>query len=171
MYGTLGIVLLQRLAAFSQFCESIVSVDSFFVTCQEIVFQLFALGYHQSRWNYNDQEDVRKVDAGFEEHDIPYDVLWLDIEHSDGKRYFTWDSQKFPDSVAMINNIASKGRKMVTITDPHIKRSSGYHVYDEGTSKSYFVKNKDGGEFDGWCWPGSSSYTDYVNPEVHFILH
>ena len=26
------------------------------------------------------------VDNGFDEHDIPYDVLWLDIEHTDGKR-------------------------------------------------------------------------------------
>jgi len=26
------------------------------------------------------------VDAGFDEHDIPLDVIWLDIEHTDGKR-------------------------------------------------------------------------------------
>lgn len=26
------------------------------------------------------------VDAGFDEHNIPYDVLWLDIEHTNGKR-------------------------------------------------------------------------------------
>ena len=27
------------------------------------------------------------MDNGFDEHDIPYDVLWLDIEHTDGKKY------------------------------------------------------------------------------------
>ena len=27
-----------------------------------------------------------QVDAGFDEHAIPYDVLWLDIEHTNGKR-------------------------------------------------------------------------------------
>ena len=27
------------------------------------------------------------MDEGFDEHDIPYDVLWLDIEHTDGKRW------------------------------------------------------------------------------------
>lgn len=48
--------------------------------------QRFALGYHQCRWNYNDQEDVHQVDKNFDEHDIPYDVLWLDIEHTDGKK-------------------------------------------------------------------------------------
>ncbi len=30
------------------------------------------------------------VDAGFDAHDLPYDVIWLDIEHTDGKRYATW---------------------------------------------------------------------------------
>ena len=27
-----------------------------------------------------------QVDAGFDEHAIPYDVIWLDIEHTNGKR-------------------------------------------------------------------------------------
>ena len=48
--------------------------------------QHFSLGYHQCRWNYRDEADVRAVDAGFDRHDIPYDVIWLDIEHTDGKR-------------------------------------------------------------------------------------
>jgi alpha 1,3-glucosidase len=29
---------------------------------------------------------VRGVDAGFDEHDIPYDVIWLDIEYTDNKK-------------------------------------------------------------------------------------
>lgn len=45
---------------------------------------------------------------GFDEHDIPMDVLWLDIEHTDSKKYFTWDPVKFPDSLAMIREIESK---------------------------------------------------------------
>ena len=27
------------------------------------------------------------MDANFDTHDIPYDVIWLDIEHTDGKRW------------------------------------------------------------------------------------
>jgi alpha 1,3-glucosidase len=30
----------------------------------------------------------------------------------------------------------------------------------------YYVKNKDGNDFEGWCWPGSSSYLDMLSPEV-----
>ena len=66
-----------------------------------------------SRWNYNDQADVTAVDGKFDEHDIPMDVMWLDIEHTDGKKYFTWDARKFPDSIAMTDGLASKGRKLV----------------------------------------------------------
>lgn len=39
-----------------------------------------------ARWNYKDEADVKAVDAGFDDHAIPYDVLWLDIEHTVGKR-------------------------------------------------------------------------------------
>ena len=28
------------------------------------------------------------------------------------------------------------------------------------------IQNKDGGDFDGWCWPGSSSYLDYTTEKV-----
>ncbi|OQR69905.1 neutral alpha-glucosidase AB-like [Tropilaelaps mercedesae] len=127
---------------------------------------LFSLAYHQCRWNYNDQDDVRSVDAGFDEHDIPYDVIWLDIEHTDGKRYFTWDPVKFSKPEDMIRNLTAKGRRMVTIIDPHIKRDANYHVHSEASAKGYYIKDKTGSDFEGWCWPGSSSYLDFFNPEV-----
>ena len=41
---------------------------------------MFALGYHHSRWNFKDTQDMRTVDSLFDENDIPYDTLWLDIE-------------------------------------------------------------------------------------------
>jgi len=41
---------------------------------------LFSLGYHQSRWNYKDTQDLIEVDKKFDEHNIPYDTIWLDIE-------------------------------------------------------------------------------------------
>ncbi|XP_061299721.1 neutral alpha-glucosidase AB isoform X2 [Pezoporus flaviventris] len=127
---------------------------------------LFALGYHQSRWNYNDEEDVAAVERGFEEHAVPCDVLWLDIEHADGKRYFTWDPSKFPRPRAMLERLAAKKRKMVSIVDPHIKVDSGYRVHTELRSRGFYVKTKDGSDYEGWCWPGSAAYPDFTNPEM-----
>ena len=126
----------------------------------------FALGYHQCRWNYNDEDDVRYVHGQFEALDIPYDVLWLDIEHTDGKRYFTWDSFKFPKPKEMQQLLAATGRKMVTIVDPHIKKDPNYAVYQEASDKKLFIQKPDGSELDGWCWPGSSAYLDFTSEMV-----
>lgn len=128
---------------------------------------LWSIAYHQCRWNYKSEEDVAKVNAKFEEAHIPMDVIWLDIEHTDGKRYFTWDSKVFPTPVDMINNVAYYGRKMVTIVDPHIKRDDDYPVHKDATEQGVYVKKSDGvTDFDGWCWPGSSSYVDFTSPRA-----
>ena len=142
-------------------------VDKYtFLTGRPQLPQLFSIAYHQCRWNYNDEADVDGVDKGFDQHAIPYDVLWLDIEHTDGKKYFTWDSQKFPNPVAMQERLQAKKRKMVTIIDPHIKRDQGYKVHKEAQEKGYYVKTSSGSDFEGHCWPGSSGYLDFLNPEV-----
>ena len=70
-------------------------------------------------------KDALGVDRNYDSYDIPYDVLWLDIEHTDGKKYFTWDSRYFPDSKTMLAKFDTKKRKVVTIVDPHIKSEVG----------------------------------------------
>ena len=104
---------------------------------------LFALGYHQCRWNYRDEKDVAAVEGMFEQLDYPMDVIWLDIEHTDGKRYFTWDKHVFPNPLEMQKNVSAHGRKMVTIVDPHIKRDDGWSIHKEATEKGLYIKNKD----------------------------
>ncbi|KAF5199205.1 Alpha-glucosidase [Thalictrum thalictroides] len=136
------------------------------VTGKPSMPQHFATAYHQCRWNYRDEEDVANVDSKFDEFDIPYDVLWLDIEHTDGKRYFTWDRNLFPHPEEMQNKLAAKGRHMVTIVDPHIKRDESYFLHKEASEKGHYVKDASGRDYDGWCWPGSSSYLDMLNPEI-----
>lgn len=46
----------------------------------------FALGYNQCRYSYMTQEDALSVNTSSDEHEIPYDVLWLDLDHTDGRR-------------------------------------------------------------------------------------
>lgn len=96
---------------------------------------LASIGFHQCRWNYNDQDDTLGVVANFDRYNIPLDFIWLDIEHTVGRRYFTWDLSKFPDPAEMQNTIALAHRKVVTIIDPHIKRDSGYEVFSEASGK------------------------------------
>ena len=62
----------------------------------------------------------------YDAYDMPYDSLWLDIEHTDGKKYFTWDDTHFPEPDEMLEHIYDKGRKMVTIIDPHMKKEYAF---------------------------------------------
>lgn len=126
----------------------------------------FSLAYHQCRWNYNDQKDVHTVETKFDDYDIPMDVMWLDIEHTEGKKYFTWDPIKFADPLDMANNLSSHGRKLVTIVDPHIKKDDNYWVYNEIKDLGLYVKTKDEQDYEGWCWPGASYYPDFLNPDA-----
>lgn len=61
----------------------------------------------------------------------------------------TWDDRYFPNSIAMQEDVASRGRKMVTIVDPHVKRDPGYYMHSEAEKLGHYVKNKDNGDFDG----------------------
>jgi alpha 1,3-glucosidase len=64
-------------------------------------------------------------------------------------RYFTWDPVKFSQPTEMINNLTAKGRKLVTIVDPHIKRDSNYFLHNDAEDNDYYVKTKDGKVFEG----------------------
>ncbi|TLD13836.1 uncharacterized protein PgNI_02799 [Pyricularia grisea] len=128
--------------------------------------QEFSLGYHQCRWNYISDDDVKDVDRKMDKFHIPYDVIWLDIEYTDGKKYFTWDKDMFKDPIGMTKKLDEHGRKLVVIIDPHIKNEPGYQVVEELKSKDLAVKTKDGSIFEGWCWPGASHYIDAFNSKA-----
>ncbi|GAM83940.1 hypothetical protein ANO11243_019300 [Dothideomycetidae sp. 11243] len=120
----------------------------------------FAIAYHQCRWNYVSDTDVKDVDRKFDRFNIPYDVIWLDLEYTDEKKYFTWDSNTFPDPEGMQDQLNDHQRKLVIIIDPHIKNTGGYEVVDQIKSKDLATHNKDGNIYEGWCWPGSSHWID-----------
>ncbi|CAG8002493.1 unnamed protein product [Penicillium olsonii] len=126
--------------------------------------QQFAIGYHQCRWNYVTDEDVKEVNAKFDKYQIPYDVIWLDLEYTDDRKYFTWDSLTFPDPKGMQQKLDESERKLVVLIDPHIKNADKYFVSEELRSKNLAVLNKDGDIYDGWCWPGSSNWVDCFSP-------
>ncbi|XP_046915674.2 glucosidase 2 subunit alpha isoform X2 [Dermatophagoides farinae] len=130
---------------------------------------IYSIGYHQCRWNYFSDQEVMDVDEKADIYDIPMDAIWLDIEYTDGrsKKYFTHDPVMFKNWQSMIQNLTAKGRRLITIIDPHLKRESGYPIYDEASSQGLLTKDaKEDKDFEGWCWPGSSVWPDYLNPTV-----
>lgn len=77
-------------------------------------------------------------------HNFPMDAIWLDIDYTNGRRYFTWDPVNFNDPPDMLQKIAATNRKLVTIIDPHIKVEDNYSVYKGAKEADLFIKLNDG---------------------------
>ena len=45
---------------------------------------LWTLGYHQCRWSYSTEADVRRIARELRARKIPADALWCDIDYMDG---------------------------------------------------------------------------------------
>lgn len=128
---------------------------------------LWALGYHQSRWGYAGEKDLKRLDKQFSEEKIPCDALWLDIDYMDEFRVFTFSDKVFPKGAAnAVKVIAKSGRRVVPILDPGVKQEIGYGVYDCGKLKDIFCKNPQGNDFVGMVWPGRTVFPDFSLQEA-----
>lgn len=122
---------------------------------------LWALGYHQSRWSYETEEKVFEVAGEFDRRNIPLDVIHLDIDYMDGYRVFTWDRRRFPDPRRMIEELAKKGIRIVTIVDPGIKVEKEFDVFREAMRRGVLCKRDDGSLFRMRVWPGNAAFCDF----------
>ncbi|UFH35030.1 glycoside hydrolase family 31 protein [Flavobacterium acetivorans] len=127
---------------------------------------LWTLGYHQCKWSYYPESNVKEITAKFRQLKIPCDAIYLDIDYMDGFRCFTWNKDYFPDPKRMVAELAEDGFKTVVIIDPGIKIDKNYAVYKEALEKDYFCKRADGPYMKGKVWPGECNFPDYTNPEV-----
>ena len=127
---------------------------------------LWALGYHQCKWSYYPESNVKEITSKFRELKIPCDAIYLDIDYMEGFRCFTWSKAHFPDPKRMVKELADDGFKTIVIIDPGIKIDMDYSVFREGLEKDYFCKRADGPYMKGKVWPGECYFPDFTKPEV-----
>ncbi|MBX3269712.1 MAG: DUF5110 domain-containing protein [Sandaracinaceae bacterium] len=124
----------------------------------------WALGFHQCRWGYSPAARLEEVGAELRRRDIPADVLWLDIQHMDGFRSFTFDPVAFPDPERLAAGLAGDGFRLVVIEDPGLKVEPGWGVYDRARAGGHLLADAAGRPFEGVAWPGVSSFPDFTAP-------
>jgi alpha-glucosidase len=127
---------------------------------------LWALGYHQSRWGYCGEADLKHLAENFEAHAFPANGLWLDIDYMADYRVFTLDRRRLPRPAETAAELAQRGLRIVPILDPGVKREDGYKVYESGRQQQLFCRNEAGGEFVGLVWPGLTVFPDFSLPET-----
>ena len=125
----------------------------------------WTLGYHQSRWGYWPDAEVREVCRGLRERGLPADGIWLDIQHLDGYRCFTWDPKGFPRPRELVSELEALGFKTTVIVDPGIKTDAGWDVYREGLAARCYVE-RGGRPYVDKLWPGDSVFPDFSSPRA-----
>ena len=126
-------------------------------------------GFHFSKYERDVGADrLAARNDQFNQFEFPVDSLWLDIYHTAGFRYFNWDRSVFqPSKVDRMNRrIHEDKRRIVAITDPHIKVDPSFEIYDKVAKESLAVKTCDGLDFQGESWPGSSVWFDFLNQQA-----
>ncbi|GEB61675.1 glycosyl hydrolase [Streptomyces gardneri] len=126
----------------------------------------WALGPQHARWGFGSAAEVRRVVAGYRERGLPLSVVHLDIDHYDGHRVFTVDTERFPDLPGLAAELREQGVRLVSIVDPAVKAEPGDAVYDGGRAAGAFVRDARGGEVRGEVWPGECAYPDFTDPAV-----
>ncbi len=125
----------------------------------------WAFGFQQCRYSYPDASSIRSVAENFRKNDIPCDAIYMDIDYMQDYKIFTVDQKAFPRFESFVKEMGEQGFKLVPIIDPGVKVEEGYSVYEDGKKKGFFCVDKDGKEFVGSVWPGSTHFPDFLNPD------
>jgi alpha-glucosidase len=132
----------------------------------------WSLGFHQSRWEgpcdgspaerpFCSASQIAAVAKRFRDSKIPADSIFLDIQHMNGYRSFTFDGARFANPEGLVSELDALGFKTQIIVDPGIKIDSSWDIYKSGLDASHFLKTSTGSVFEGEVWPGPSVFPDF----------
>ena len=126
----------------------------------------WAFGLAQSRWGYKTEEDIREVARQYKEHDLPLDMICMDIEYMQDYADFTVNKERFPDLTKLSADLKAQGIRLVPIIDAGVRVDPNDSTCTEGLEKGYFCKKADGTPFVAAVWPGKAYFADFLRPEV-----
>ena len=122
------------------------------------------LGYHQSRWSY-DEKEMQEIREKSKEYGLPIDYIHLDIDYMDHYKVYTVSDSYLSDLRKLSEDFRKDGIGLITIIDPAVKLEEGYPLYDELCRRKGFA-TRNGEDYVNAVWPGDSKYPDYFNPKT-----
>ena len=126
----------------------------------------YAFGFGQSRWGYKTAEDIERVVRGYRDHQLPIDMVYLDIDYMQDYKDFTVNAERFPAFEQFVQKMKEEKIHLIPIIDAGVKIEKGYEIYEEGLEKGYFCKREDGSAFVAAVWPGWTHFPDVLNPDA-----
>jgi len=133
---------------------------------QPPLYPRWALGYHQCRYSYMSDEEVRSIARRMRAERLPCDAIWLDIHYMDRFRVFTWDSERFADPRSLTDALRSDGLRSVAILDPGIVDDDADPTHMSAVAGDHLITTPDGDLAGGRVWPGACHFPDFTRAET-----
>jgi alpha-D-xyloside xylohydrolase len=120
-------------------------------------------------WVWEDestQDSLFEMVDGYAERDIPVGAVIIDSPWATGYNTFEWDTELFPDSQAMIDQLHERDIHVMLWVVPAINVEVE-ELYTYAAERSYFMQyDADSGPAVVDWWKGQGSLIDYFNPEA-----
>ena len=129
---------------------------------------MWALGFHLSRWGFNNTGNMRSVIDSMVDQSVPVDVLWNDIDYMDQYKDFTFDEVRYKDLPSQIEYLHTLGKRHIPILDPAIlaKFKQGYLPADSGLEADVFIRKANGDLIVGNVWPGDTVFPNFLSSQT-----
>ncbi|MBK7641938.1 MAG: alpha-glucosidase [Planctomycetes bacterium] len=127
---------------------------------------LWSLGYHQSRWGYASQNEILELAQEFDARALPLDAVWLDIDHMQAFRVFTWDAERFPAPAEMNARLHARGLRSVAILDPGVVLDPDDPIAKGLIAGQHYVTDPRDRPVAGRVWPGMCCFPDFTRAET-----
>ena len=132
----------------------------------------WAVGFHQSRYGYNNIETFKSVYNNYSENEIPLDTMWIDIDSYNNYQVFSVNNETFPGLGDFINNTIKNQdhRHFIPIIDIGVGNGTHDEFIELGRKLNCFIKsNYTKKELFLEVWPGETAFPDYFNPNTTFF--
>jgi alpha-glucosidase len=124
----------------------------------------WSFGYMISRYSYYPQDKIVELVDLLQKEGIRVTSVFLDIDYMDSFKLFTWHKDRFYDPKKFINELHSRGVKIITIVDHSVRVDQNYEVFSSGLGK--YCETDKGDLFVGKLWAGNCVYPDFFREET-----
>ena len=145
------------------------SPDKALITLHDIIGHpalppFWSLGFHQCKWGYKNDKEIRYVYNNYISHELPIDTFWGDIDILQDYRIFTLNEQNFADLPNLIHEIHDNNYKFVPIVDLGFPMKDIDEFYVKGKEMNAFIKsNYTKEDLVSWVWPERAVFPDFFS--------
>ena len=124
----------------------------------------WSVGFHQCRWGYSNDGDIRYVYNNFVLHELPVDTFWGDIDILQDYRIFTLNVPNFAGLPNLMRELHEKNYKFVPIVDLGFPMTDADEFYVRGKETNAFIKsNYTNEDLISYVWPGRAVFPDFFS--------